>query len=115
MLFCFVPPLCSLAFCLIGFCNLGVFRFFSKNPLDKINSLWYNLDMLAMTAVVAVPCRLCQEVTDLTVNAEGFVNWQAGEYIQDALPELSADMRELLISGTCPTCWEKMFPSDEEE
>jgi len=71
--------------------------------------------MLAMTAVVAVPCRLCQEVTDLTVNVEGFVNWQAGEHIQEALPELDADMRELLISGTCPTCWEKMFPSDEEE
>ena len=70
--------------------------------------------MLAMTAVVAVPCRLCQEVTDLTVNVEGFVNWQAGELIQKALPELSADQRELLISGTCDKCWNEMFGSDEE-
>lgn len=71
--------------------------------------------MLAMTAVVAVPCRLCDTVHDLTVNVEGFVSWQAGEFIQEALPELDADDRELLISGTCPTCWDKMFPSDEEE
>jgi len=71
--------------------------------------------MLAMTAVVAAPCRLCHETTDLEVNFQGFVEWQAGKYIQDALPELDADMRELLISGTCPTCWDKMFPSDEEE
>ena len=71
--------------------------------------------MLAMTAVVAVPCRLCNEVTDLTVNVEGFVTWQGGELIQKALPELDEDQRELLISGTCPTCWNEMFPSDEEE
>ena len=70
--------------------------------------------MLAMTAVVAVPCRLCNEVTDLTVNIEGFVAWQGGELIQEALPELSADQRELLISGTCGKCWNELFGSDEE-
>ena len=75
----------------------------------------YNKDMLAMTSVVAVPCRHCQQVTDLTVSVKGFADWQGGELIQNALPELSADQRELLISGTCPTCWDKMFPSDEEE
>ena len=70
--------------------------------------------MLAMTAVVAVPCRLCNEVADLTVNIEGFVAWQGGKLIQEALPELSADQRELLISGTCDKCWNEMFGSDEE-
>ena len=70
--------------------------------------------MLAMTAVVAVPCRLCQETTDLEVNFQGFVNWKAGEFIQDALPELSADERELLISGTCSTCFDELFPSEDE-
>tara|TARA_R100000908_G_C3725229_1_gene126532 strand:+ start:553 stop:765 length:213 start_codon:yes stop_codon:yes gene_type:complete len=70
--------------------------------------------MLAMTAVVAVPCRLCQETTDLEVNFQGFVNWKAGEFIQDALPELSADERELLISGTCGTCFDALFPSEDE-
>ncbi len=70
--------------------------------------------MLAMTGVVAVPCRLCDQETDLTVNVEGFLAWQNGELIQNALPELDADQRELLISGTCPTCWDEMFPSDEE-
>ena len=70
--------------------------------------------MLAMTAVVAVPCRLCDTVHDLTVNVEGFVSWQAGEFIQDALPELSCDERELLISGTCSTCFDELFPSEDE-
>ena len=67
-----------------------------------------------MTSVVAVPCRCCQKVTDLQVDLEKFVAWQQGELIQNALPELDADQRELLISGTCPTCWDEMFPSEEE-
>ena len=72
--------------------------------------------MLATKCVVAVPCRYCKEVTDLTVNIEGFIAWQGGDLIQNALPELDADQRELLFSGTCcPTCWDEMFPSDEEE
>ena len=70
--------------------------------------------MLAMTAVVAVPCRMCQETTDLKVNFQGFVNWKSGELIQDALPELSADERELLISGTCNECWQQLFPEEDE-
>ena len=69
--------------------------------------------MLAMTAVVAVPCRLCDTVHDLTVNVEGYVNWQAGEFIQDALPELSCDERELLISGTCGACFEVAYGGGE--
>ena len=71
--------------------------------------------MLAMTTVVAATCRLCNQVTDLTVNIEGFIAWQGGELIQEALPELSAYQRELLISGTCPKCWDELFPPDWDE
>jgi len=79
-------------------------------PCKKIDGT----TMLAMTTVVAVPCRCCNEVTELKVDFEQFTKWQQGELIQNALPELNADQRELLISGTCPTCWDMMFPSDEE-
>jgi len=71
--------------------------------------------MLAMTAVVAVPCRICKTVHDLSVNMLGFADWQSGKLIQDALPELSAGERELLISGTCDECWQQLFPPDEDE
>jgi len=69
---------------------------------------------MSTTAVVAVPCRLCNEINELNVRVRGFMDWQRGELIQDALPELSADQRELLISGTCDKCWKEMFGSDEE-
>lgn len=30
-------------------------------------------------------------------------------FIQDLLPELDADQREMLISGTHPECWKELF------
>ena len=71
--------------------------------------------MLAMTAVVAVPCRLCDTVHDLTVNVEGFVNWQAGELIQVAMPRLDADGREFIKTGITAEEWEEIFPPEEDE
>ena len=35
--------------------------------------------------------------------------------IQDIFPYLSAEVRELLISGTCDECWNKMFSFDGED
>jgi hypothetical protein len=29
--------------------------------------------------------------------------------IQDVFPELNADEREFMISGTHPACWDEMF------
>ena len=47
------------------------------------------------------------------VNLHDMGRWQNGSLIQDAMPYLSADERELLISGTCGTCFDKMFGSEE--
>ena len=69
---------------------------------------------MSATTIVAVPCRLCNEVTELQVEFEGFIAWQKGELIQNALSELSDSQRELLISGTCDECWKRLFGSDEE-
>jgi hypothetical protein len=39
-----------------------------------------------------------------------FTQWKAGKInIQDALPDFSADERELLLSSICGTCFDKMF------
>ena len=44
------------------------------------------------------------------VDALGFIRWtQLGDNIQDALPDLDDDQRELLMTGTQAHCWEKMW------
>lgn len=36
-------------------------------------------------------------------------------FMQDIFPDLSMDQRELMISGTCKSCWDEIFPPDEDE
>jgi len=40
--------------------------------------------------------------------------WSEGELIQVALDYLSEGERELLLSGTCDTCWDEMYGEDDE-
>jgi hypothetical protein len=35
--------------------------------------------------------------------------------MQEIFPDLSIGDRELLISGTCDTCWQNLHGSEEEE
>lgn len=61
-------------------------------------------------------CVHCGTEYILWVNEQDFLDWTSGVgYIQDKLPYLSADERELLISGTCGACWTRMFGSIEDE
>lgn len=54
-------------------------------------------------------CPFCGHAHGVFVNELDYWDWQDGALAQDAFPYLSADDRELLISGICPTCWEKTF------
>lgn len=62
--------------------------------------------------VLTRPCVVCGErgwVFD--VDALGFARWsELGEPVQDALPDLNEDERELLISGTHAHCWKTIYP-----
>ena len=49
---------------------------------------------------------VCMEAHVLYVPLSGYTAWQNGELIQNAMPTLSADDRERLITGICPACWE---------
>tara|TARA_A100001037_G_scaffold264069_1_gene254649 strand:- start:874 stop:1086 length:213 start_codon:yes stop_codon:yes gene_type:complete len=59
-----------------------------------------------------VQCWQCKEEHVIMADERDICDWQDGELIQDALPYLSASEREMLISGTCDDCWQKMFPVD---
>lgn len=50
---------------------------------------------------------------ELTVDAEGLASWQLGIHIQDALPNLTAAERELLITGIPESMWDDIFKEEE--
>ena len=62
---------------------------------------------------VVTTCPFCGCANFIEVNEEDYLDWQDGKLVQDAFPYLSADEREMLISGICPTCWDGMFGGEE--
>ncbi len=66
--------------------------------------------------VITPACRVCGERGTLhDVDALGYIRWsELGENIQDALPGLDADQRELLMTGTHAHCWERLFGPDDD-
>ena len=68
---------------------------------------------------VVVDCRMCQEFYQIPATPEQQEEMDKPraerKFMQDIFPELPIEDRELLISGTCGTCWNKLFPDIEEE
>jgi hypothetical protein len=66
-------------------------------------------------AVVTGNCTITGRPHSIRVPLEGLVAWEKGALIQHALPTVSLEDREFLISGTSPEGWRIMFPEEEEE
>ena len=65
-----------------------------------------------------VNCKFCNKNVVIKLTSEQYKNlgrYNRGEgHIQDLLPELSADDREMFVSGMCPECWDKTFSGEED-
>ena len=60
-------------------------------------------------------CPKCGKLQVIEVNDSQYNDWMAGKNIQIAFPDLTADQREILMSGICTECWDKIFPPEDEE
>jgi hypothetical protein len=70
-------------------------------------------DKQAATREVSVRCE-CGVRASITVPVVGFNQWVQGTLIQRAMPQVSPEDREFLISRTCPDCWNAMMPQEED-
>ncbi len=61
------------------------------------------------------PCPFCGKQSILELRADKIRDWQDWQHIQDAFPELTADQRELMLSGTDSDCWDKYMKLDDDE
>lgn len=62
---------------------------------------------------VLLICPFCGKEHSVMVDMEGYLAWQEGDLVQNAMPHLSATEREQLISHLCPECQEKIFGGEE--
>ena len=65
------------------------------------------------TIIFAV-CTDCGQHKLFSVLTAHYDAWINGQVIQAALPEVSVDDRELLISGTCGPCFDKLFADEDD-
>jgi|TARA_R110000824_G_scaffold350206_2_gene537140 hypothetical protein len=55
-------------------------------------------------------CPECKAIHVLeNINIDKLGEWLQGGLIQNCFPELSATEREILKTGICEECWDKMF------
>jgi hypothetical protein len=61
------------------------------------------------TVLMRTPkCLMCSANGFVEVSSEGYVAHKRGATIQEAFSELDKSLREQIISGTHPKCWESM-------
>ena len=86
-----------------------------------------HMDMMAMTLesegspgdrtffiVFDGECIMCKKIIQVRVPKEELDAYDEGAMSQDAFKSLSADDIELLITGICQKCWDKMSPEEDE-
>jgi len=56
-----------------------------------------------------------ENTMDLPITTDQINAWLNGDLIQSAMPNLTPDQREFLISGITPEEWEKCFGGFPEE
>jgi hypothetical protein len=62
------------------------------------------------TMLIGLICDFCNgTVAPFTIHTEDYEAWRQGALIQNAFPELPLEIREMMISGMCPKCWDKTF------
>lgn len=52
---------------------------------------------------------------ELDITEEEYRNWHSGELIQNAMPKLTSDEREFLISGLLPGEFDRLIPDEDGE
>ena len=61
------------------------------------------------TITLKKQCHMCSKEFTIEVPTNGYFAWCSGERIQKAMSDVPPEERELLISGICGKCFDKMF------
>lgn len=67
------------------------------------------------TAYVTRRCPVCHKTGILMVEESELLHYLRGNLVQNSFTTMPASLREQIISGTHPECWEEMFGQELEE
>ncbi|MGW9114498.1 hypothetical protein [Microbacterium sp. NPDC055683] len=63
--------------------------------------------------VTTAACMFCGATSEVELTAAQFDLFIQRRPVQEVLPDVEPEVRELLISGTHPACWFGMFGANE--
>lgn len=66
-------------------------------------------EVFTMRFDVDLTCPFCGADHAVEVSLAGYIEWERGELIQKAMPDLTPTEREQLISHICPKCQAEVF------
>ncbi len=102
--------LCGLA----GLISSGELPQYESYQVKMVAPVFDGVDVEATTVVFYTECVECKKFYALKVERTDYERFSnKTEFIQNIFPYLAPPMRELLISGTCPKCWKKMFGAED--
>jgi len=83
----------------------------------RSNTMVRNADIVTdadRTKHLLITCSMCEEVFPLNVRPEDFIEYmgKTNTHIQDIFFYLDEGERELILSQTCNTCFDKLFPPE---
>jgi hypothetical protein len=90
-----------------GFEEIDSAVFAQENAYDLVAS---PANEPRMTEVVTPKCSVCGQYGVLNVEYDAWEKWRNGTLMQKAFPDMPRELREQLMSGIHPACWQKMFP-----
>lgn len=65
--------------------------------------------------LVRTRCPKCRTASVVKVDSKGYEAWCGGALIQEALPQLSNDDREKLMTGYDQKCWDELYTMGGDE
>lgn len=75
----------------------------------------FSIEIDGENVKIETNCVICRQTCIILVKYKDFEKYQLRQgYIQDIFSYLSAEEREILISGVCGTCFDKMFQLDDQ-
>lgn len=64
---------------------------------------------------VVAQCSMCGSQATIEMTEDQYKRWKNQEdLIQNIFPNMSSGVRELLISGVCENCFDKLFPKEDD-
>lgn len=71
-----------------------------------------SVSIVHLMVMVDFKCIFCGKEYSRTYLKAEIENWLKGDYIQKAMPGVSTDDRESLISGICSFCFDSVYKED---